>query len=62
MADAVLETAHKMYRDDISERWKSDRWNQPKPVAQPVRQQADATSVEDAYQTYANDIQNRWRR
>ena len=65
VAQAVLETAHREYRDAIEQRWQSDRWqSKPTERAQPVRQTFDSpqAAVEAAHQQYRHDIENRWRR
>ena len=58
--DAVLETAHRQYRDDTnagSDRWSSRRQSLPSQIAD--NQQ---TTVDDGLRNIATDIENRWRR
>ena len=64
VAHAVLATVHQMYRDDIEQRWRSDRWQsgpaQPAPPAPPRFGTGDA-AVAAAHEQYRRDISERWR-
>jgi hypothetical protein len=73
-ADAVRETAYAMYNDDISNRWRSDRWqrsgnlgtmsksNQTGNLPTVGKSDPLADAVEQAHAQYRADIESRWRR
>jgi hypothetical protein len=57
--ERALDEVHRQYREDISQRWKSDRWRSPTPTTPTPPSQP--MSREAAYEQYNHDIQNRWR-
>jgi hypothetical protein len=68
-AEAVLETVHQMYRDDISTGWQSDRWQSPQPAKQQPPSKPPLTFDDDAeaacaaaHAQYRRDIEQRWRK
>jgi hypothetical protein len=72
---AVRETLHRQYCDDISQRWRSDRWQKGGNASNLLGRNgvndsdlpsrvgnAHVSSVDAAYQEYRQTIENRWRR
>jgi hypothetical protein len=69
-AEAALDEAHRQYRADIGERWRSNRWQSESSKGQPAERKAQpATSqpanpeaaLAEAYAQYEADVQQRWR-
>jgi hypothetical protein len=63
-AERELEEARRQYKADISERWRSNRWQdvpakpQPPPPPSSGNREADLAA---AHQQYRADLEQRWR-